>query len=143
MLLLWLAVCLWLFVVLEWHSVEFGEVLLDLKLAQEGRAAEADLIWSKGLVSTRKNHFMANKVDRGARFLETRCDCWLDALWAQILLKLQSFLIVFSKLVHIILACLGRRLEVTMILRGQVADLLWVTHLEVDLIWVKAESFHL
>ena len=86
--------------VLEWHLVELREVLLDLHLAQEIRAAEAEFIRSEGLVSTRKNHLMADEVDLGAtclgaRFLETRCDRWLDALWAHVLLKLQPLHIVF------------------------------------------------
>ena len=81
--------------VLEWHLVELREVLLDLHLAQEIRAAEAEFIRSEGLVRTRKNHLMADEVDLGARFLETRCDRWLDALWAHVLLKLQPLHIVF------------------------------------------------
>ena len=68
---------------------------MDLHLAQEIRAAEAEFIRSEGLVSTRKNHLMADEVDLGARFLETRCDRWLDALRAHVLLKLQPLHIVF------------------------------------------------
>ena len=86
---------------------------------------------------------MANKVDLGAWFLETRCNRRLDALRAHILLKLQSLLVVFMQLVHILFRRLGRRFKVTHVLGSQVADLLWVAQLEVDLIWVEAKSFHL
>ena len=133
----------WLCLVFKWHLVELCEVFLDLKLAEEGIASEGELVWSQRLVSTCKNHLMADKVDLGARFLETRCDRWLDTLRAHILLKLQALLVVFNQLVYILLGRLGRRFKVTLVLGGQVADLLRVAQLEVDLIWVKAESFHL
>ena len=38
--------CLWLSLVFEWHLIELSEVLLDLKLAQVGIAAETELVWS-------------------------------------------------------------------------------------------------
>ena len=86
---------------------------------------------------------MVDEVDLGARFLETRCDRRLDALGAQILLELHSLLIVLIQFVNVLYGRLGRRFKVTHMLGGKVADLLRVTHLEVDLIRVKAESFHL
>ena len=86
---------------------------------------------------------MVDEVDLGARFLETRCDRRLDALWAHVLLELQPLLIVLIQFMHVLYGRLGRRFKVTHMLGSKVANLLRVTHLEVDLIRVKAESFHL
>ena len=43
----------WLRLVFKWHLVELCQVLLDLKLAEEGIASEGELVWGQRLVSTR------------------------------------------------------------------------------------------
>ena len=129
-------------VVLEWHLVQFTEILLDLVLAEEVIATEAHLVGGERHGCSCQSHGVTDEFLRLSRFLETRCDGWFDTLGAEILLEVKSALVVINKFVEVLLTGLHWGLKVAHFLGIQVANLHGVPHLEVDLVRVEAISFH-
>ena len=86
---------------------------------------------------------MADKIDLVAGLLEAAGDRWLQALGAHIFLEIKSLLVVVMQLVEVLLLGFRWGLKVSEVFGVEIADLGWVPHLEVDLIWVVAESLHI
>lgn len=128
--------------ILEGHLVQFAKVLLDLVLAQELRGSEPHLVRIHGFGRPSQHHLVTDKFDAFTRLFETRRDRGFDTLRAQVLLELNTFLVVVMELEEILLVALGGCLEVSQLLGVQVADFHWVAHLKVELLGVEAKPLH-
>ena len=126
----------------HWHIVKLLHVLANFGLGEEVVAAETHYVVFVGFGRTRQCELVVNKFDLLRRFLETRGNGRLDALGVHIFFELEAVLVVLVQFSQGLSPRFHGSLELTELFGLEVAHLLWVSHIEIELLWVEPEPLH-
>ena len=124
------------------HIVHLLKILANFWLGKHVIRPKAHSVIVVFLGRAHHKHFLVKEVDLLIGSLEPRGDCRFDAFWVHIFFEVQSRLIVLMQLGQRVTSAFHGRFKFAKLFSLEVADLLRISPVEVELLRVKTKSPH-